>query len=66
MVPSGDQILSQEKKQNKPNFQHLSPLPPLERAYLHVGMKALISSHSILYLEFFLVIIKAKNTITLL
>lgn len=38
-MPSDDQILPRERKQNEPNCQHSSPL---ETAYLHVAMKALI------------------------
>ena len=57
-MPSDDQILPQERKQNQPNCQHSSPL---ETAYLHVAMKALNISYSILNLEYFIVILKQKD-----
>ena len=57
-MPSDDQILPQERKQNQPNCQHSSPL---ETAYLHVAMKALNISYSILNLEYFIMILKQKD-----
>ena len=62
-MPSDDQILPQERKQNEPNCQHSSPL---ETAYLHVAMKALIISYYILNLEYFIVILKQKDSSTLM
>lgn len=60
-MPSDDQILPQERKQNQLNCQHSSPL---ETAYLHIAMKALIISYSILNLEYFIVILKQKDIST--